>query len=49
MNSRIFLLLLFLGALCNSKLFQTVALISHGARYHTNDLYDGGETKSLWG
>jgi hypothetical protein len=31
------------------KLYQVVAAIAPGARYHINDLYDGGETKNQWG
>lgn len=33
----------------SSKLYQVVAVLSPGARYHLNDLYDGKQTISLWG
>lgn len=32
-----------------AKLYQIVAVISPGARYPVNDLYDGGETRVKWG
>jgi hypothetical protein len=44
-------LLLLLGltaSLVEAKLYGVVAMISEGARYHTNSLYDGGETKDRW-
>lgn len=41
--SKIYLaLLLLLGIhLAHAKLYHVVAVISEGARYHVNDLYDG--------
>jgi hypothetical protein len=33
----------------SSKLYQVVAVISPGARYHVNNLYDGSETINKWG
>lgn len=39
---------LFLS-LVHTKLYQVVAVISPGARYPVNDLYDGGETRAKWG
>jgi hypothetical protein len=42
-----FLLLLLAGI--NAKLYQVVAVIAPGARYHINDLYNGKETQSVWG
>lgn len=43
------LLLLALISHAQPKLYQVVALTSSGARYHTNDLYDGSATKNRWG
>ncbi len=31
-----------------SKLYQSVVLIRHGARYHVYDIYDSRATKPLW-
>ena len=44
-------LLLMAGLLLqtHAKLYSVVALISSGATYHTNDLYDGSSTKQKWG
>jgi hypothetical protein len=51
MSVSTFLLLLLIGAHfhAEAKLYQVVALISSGARYHINDLYDGSSTKPKWG
>ena len=38
------ILLLLIAALLlpvHTKIYQAVAMISEGARYHVNDLYDG--------
>ena len=31
------------------KLYHVVAVLSEGARYHVNSLYDGAEFKDKWG
>lgn len=41
--------LIALFVLSQGKLYQAVAVIAPGARYHINDLYDGGETRNRWG
>jgi hypothetical protein len=33
----------------HAKLYQVVAVITPGARYHINELYDGKETYRFWG
>lgn len=33
----------------DSKLVQVVSLFRHGSRYVLNSLYDGNDTKYIWG
>lgn len=42
-------LLLSLISIGQAKLYSVVAVIAPGARYHLNDLYDGGQFKTRWG
>jgi hypothetical protein len=48
---KIYLLLLFslVLPLTHTKIYHVVSMISEGARYHINDLYDGVLTKDRWG
>lgn len=43
------ILLLTLIAIAATKLVQVVSFFRHGARYALNSLYDGNETKYIWG
>ena len=43
------LLILLTFANVHAKVYYAVAMISGGARYHVNDLYDGQATKDRWG
>lgn len=36
--------LVALAVLSESKLYQAFVFFRHGARYHTNDIYDGNST-----
>ena len=38
------LLIVCLSYLCQGKLLQTLVYFRHGARYHTNTVYDGNAT-----
>lgn len=40
---------LLLATQIHSKLYQVVAILAPGARYHLNDLYDAKDYKSKWG
>ena len=44
-----FILLALLSLVLNAKLYQVVALLTPGARYHVNDLYDAAQSKKMWG
>ena len=39
-----FILLALLSLVLTAKLYQVVALLTPGARYHVNDLYDGAQS-----
>lgn len=49
MKSTILVLLILILDICESKLYQTFVFFRHGARYHTNSLYDGNSTYSVRG
>ena len=42
--AKIFLILCVLILGSNAKLYQAFVFFRHGARYHTNDLYDANAT-----
>lgn len=44
-----FILIALLPIILTAKLYQVVALLTPGARYHINDLYDGAQNKKMWG
>lgn len=44
-----FITLCLLLIASEARLYQVVAVLAPGARYHINDLYDGGSTKNQWG
>lgn len=47
---RIYLLTFFLLiTIATSKLAQVVSFFRHGARYALNSLYDGNDTRYIWG
>lgn len=46
--SKLLLILLFVS-LSACKLAQVVSFFRHGARYALNSLYDGNETRYIWG
>jgi len=48
MQLKIFTLFLFI-TIATSKLAQVVSFFRHGARYALNSLYDGNETRYIWG
>jgi hypothetical protein len=49
MKGLFIILCLLLAAGINSKLYQVVAVIAPGARYHLNDLYDAKDYQNFWG
>lgn len=49
MKGLLIILTLCLATQITSKLYQVVAILSPGARYHLNDLYDGKDYKPKWG
>lgn len=44
-----FILLALLPLVLTAKLYQVVAMLTPGARYHVNDLYDAAQNKKMWG
>ncbi len=44
MKLTICILLILIVGISESKLYQTFVFFRHGARYHTNTLYDGNST-----
>jgi hypothetical protein len=48
-NIFIYLLSLCFIILTESKLYQSFLFFRHGARYHTNSIYDGNSTYSVRG
>ena len=48
-NIFIFFVSFFLFYLTQNKLYQTFLFFRHGARYHTNTIYDGNSTYPVRG
>ena len=53
MKNQLALMIILILAACISvseaKLHQVVSAFRHGARYHLNSMYDGNDTRPLWG
>lgn len=49
MKGLLIILALCLATQISCKLYQVVAILAPGARYHTNDLYDAKDYISKWG
>ena len=45
----IFLVMIALFGLCSAKLAQVVSIFRHGARYPLSSIYDGNDTRYMWG